>query len=155
QCVSGTRVVQFDRRQRRRIDAAAVREKFGVPPESIPDYLALVGDSADGYPGIPGWGAKTAATLLARFGHIEAIPENARKWNVQVRAADRLAKTLSEQRELALLFKRLATLVTDGPVHNKVDDLKWSGPGTGFAKICERLENPGLLKRAKDLAGRI
>lgn len=154
QCVKGTRVVQFDRRQRKMIDAAAVVQKFGVPPESIPDYLALVGDSADGYPGIPGWGAKSAAAVLASYLHIEAIPDRAREWNVQVRGAERLALALSERRDLALLFKKLATLVTDGPVRNTVDDLRWRAPAPGFEKMCERLESPGLLKRALALARR-
>lgn len=152
QCVCGTRVVQLDRRQRKLIDASGVLEKFGVPPESIPDYLALVGDTADGYPGIPGWGAKSAAAVLARYGHLEAIPANFREWDVTVRGAARLAQALSDQREHALLFRRLATLVTEGPVKGSVDDLRWSGPSAAFAEMCDRLESPALLDRARLLA---
>jgi 5'-3' exonuclease len=152
QCVSGNRVIQYDRRQRKVIDASGVVGKFGVSPESIPDYLALVGDAADGYPGIPGWGAKSAAAVLARYGRLEAIPENVREWDVTVRGAARLAQTLSEQRDRAFLFRRLATLVTEGPVGGKVDDLRWSGPSAAFAEMCARLESPALLGRSRSLA---
>lgn len=152
QCVRGTRVVQYDRRQRKVIDAAGVVEKFGVTPESIPDYLALVGDSADGYPGIPGWGAKSAAAVLARYIHLEAIPAGVREWDVTVRGAARLAQSFAEQRDRAFLFRKLATLVTQGPIESKVDDLRWSGPLATFSGICDRLESPGLLDRARSLA---
>src|SRR5262249_32958896 len=127
---------------------------FGVPPESIPDYLALTGDSADGYPGLPGWGAKSAATVLARYGHLENIPTKAKDWRISVRGADRLAATLSEQRELALLFRRLAILVVDGPVKSKVDDLKWKAPLPDFPAVCERLRAPEFPDRARALADR-
>src|SRR6516225_10534524 len=117
QCVRGTRVVQMIRRTRSVRDEAGVVEKFGVRPESIPDYLALVGDSADGYPGLPGWGAKSAASVLSRYGHLENIPERAGQWDVPgLRNAAVLAKTLAEERELAVLFRRIATTELDVPV---------------------------------------
>jgi 5'-3' exonuclease len=133
------------------IDAEGVRQKFGVPPESIPDYLALVGDSADGYPGLPGWGSRSAASVLAYYGRLENIPERAREWRVAVRGADRLAQSLRDQRDLALLFRKLATLVTEGVIKNKVSDLKWSGPTREFEAMCNRLESPALLSRAQSL----
>lgn len=123
QCVRGTRVVQVHRRTRVTLDEDAVVEKFGVPPTSIPDYLALVGDSADGYPGIRGWGGKSAATLLARYGHLEAIPDDPATWEVPVRGAVRLADTLRADRELAMLFRTLATLRTDLPLFEDVEQL--------------------------------
>jgi 5'-3' exonuclease len=124
QSVRGTRVVQLLRRTRQVVDEAGVIAKFGVPPASIPDYLALVGDAADGYPGLPGWGAKSTAAVLARFGHIDAIPADSHDWHVNVGGAARLAKTLGEQRELALLFRTLATLRTDIPLFADVDELR-------------------------------
>ena len=133
QCVRGARVVQMDRRKRTVRDETGVIAKFGVPPASIPDYLALVGDSADGYPGLPGWGAKSAAAVLARFGHLEAIPANAREWKVNAHNAGTLAATLVRERERALLFRDLATLRTDIPVFDSVDALRWQGPTPGFA----------------------
>jgi 5'-3' exonuclease len=151
QCVVGDRVVQFDRRQRKVINEQGVIEKFGVPPESIPDYLALVGDSADGYPGLPGWGAKAASAVLSRYKHLEAIPENARDWNVSIRSADRLAATFWEQRELVFLFRQLATLVTNGPVKDSLQDLEWSGPSSEFRDTCSRLEAPDLPGRVNQL----
>ncbi len=153
QCVSGDRVVQLDRRRRLVIDEAGVREKFGVSPASIPDYLALVGDAADGYPGLPGWGAKSAALVLARYGHLEAIPPDPGVWAVKVRSAERLAATLSEQREQAFLFRRLATLDRAAPVSPSVDALRWHGPASGFSGLAERLGVPGLARRAEALAG--
>ena len=150
QCVGGT-VVQFDRRQRRRYDAAGVRDKFGVGPESIPDYLALVGDSADGFPGLPGWGAKSAATVLAHYGHLEAIPPAAGQWEVSVRNSPTLASTLVAARPQAMLFRTLATLRTDCPV-GTVDQWRWAGPADQLGEICERLEAPDLLGRAQSLA---
>jgi 5'-3' exonuclease len=140
QCVGG-RVVQFDRRQRVRYDADGVRAKFGVDPESIPDYLALVGDSADGFPGLAGWGAKSAATVLARYRHLEAIPAAAGQWEVSVRNSPRLAATLAAERDLAMLFRTLAILRTDCAV-GRVDDWRWTGPTPEFAEICRRLERP-------------
>lgn len=124
QCVRGTRVVQLHRRTRVLVDEAGVTAKFGVPPASIPDYLALVGDAADGYPGLSGWGAKSTAAVLARFGHIDAIPADWHDWHVNVTSPAKLAKTLDEQRELALLFRTLATLRTDIPLFADVDELR-------------------------------
>ncbi len=128
QCVRGTRVVQMNRRTRELRDEAGVVAKFGVPPESIPDYLALVGDAADGFPGLPGWGAKSAAAVLAKFGHIEAIPPDYGAWHVNVSSASTLAATLARERDLALLFRTLATLRTDIPLFDSVDELLWKGP---------------------------
>ncbi len=152
QCVVGSRVVQFDRRKRELRNADGVVEKFGVPPTSIPDYLALVGDSADGYPGLAGWGAKSSATVLARYGHIEDIPASERDWEVPVRGAMRLAATLAENRDLALLFRRIATVDVNAPISTSVDELRWSGPSPDFAGVCERLMAPGYVRRAELLA---
>jgi len=151
QCVGG-KVVQLDRRRDVLLDAEGVREKFGVLPESIPDWLALVGDTADGFPGLPGFGAKTAATLLARFGHIEAIPDDPRAWDVPgVRGADRLAATLAAGRTVVARFKELATLRLDVPV-GTVDDWEWRGPQSGFGDWCDRFGSPRLAERATRLA---
>src|SRR5213594_2926531 len=152
QCVRGDRVVQLDRRTRELRNESAVRQKFGVPPVSIPDWLALVGDSADGYPGLPGWGEKSAATVLARYGHLEHIPKLATEWDVSVRGAMRLATTLTEQRERALLFRKLATLRTDAPIGVNVDALRWRGRRADFAAWSERLGTPTLHERAASLA---
>jgi 5'-3' exonuclease len=127
QCVSGTRVVQLNRRTRTYYDEAGVVAKFGVSPASIPDYLALVGDAADGFPGLPGWGAKSAAAVLARYGHIEAIPVNPRDWNVNVASPAKLAGVLERDRDLALLFRTLATLRTDIQLFDDVESLRWAG----------------------------
>jgi 5'-3' exonuclease len=127
QSVRGTRVVQLDRRTRIVRDEAGVVAKFGVPPVSIPDYLALVGDSADGYPGLPGWGPKSASAVLARFRHLDRIPEDPRLWHCNVMNAGRLARTLVQERDRALLFRQLATLRTDIALFNSVDDLEWKG----------------------------
>ena len=151
QCVGG-KVVQLDRRREILLDADGVHEKFGVFPDSIPDWLALVGDSADGFPGLPGFGAKSAATLLERYQHIEAIPDNGREWDVPgLRSIDRLAATLTAGREVAMLFKVLATLRDDGDV-GVVDDWEWTGPADGLADWCDRLGAPRLLSRARALA---
>ncbi len=152
QCVRGERVVQLDRRRREVRDEAGVVRKFGVPPASIPDWLALVGDPADGYPGLPGWGAASAALVLARYGHLEQIPGPAAEWDVPVRGAARLAATLAEQRERALLFRTLATLRVDAPIGTDVDALRWIGPRPGFAAWSERLGPPSLQDRAATLA---
>jgi 5'-3' exonuclease len=152
QCVVGQHVVQVDRRKELVLDEAAVTEKFGVPPASIADYLGLVGDSADGFPGIAGWGAKSAAAVLARWGHIEDIPDDPADWDVQVRGAARLAATLDEGHEDALLFKRIATVVTDIDLGTSIDDLRWRGPTDAFATWAERLDAPRLLARAQKLA---
>jgi 5'-3' exonuclease len=151
QCVQDPRVAQLDRRKGQMIDEAGVVAKFGVPPASIPDWLALVGDSADGFPGLPGWGAKSAGAVLARYGHIADIPDLAVEWDVDVRGATRLASTLAEHRELAELFRTLATLRTDGRV-GSVDDWCWTGPTPEFAAWAERLGQPWLLGRAEKLA---
>jgi len=140
QCVRGTKVVQRDRLRRVTYDEAAVREKFGVPPSSIPDWLALVGDSADGYPGLPGWGAKSAATVLARWSHLDAIPHDPAKWDVTVRGAQRLAATLSDRMDDALLFRRLATLRRDVPLPQTLEDLRWRGvPRARWLALCDEL----------------
>lgn len=146
QCVRGDRIVQFDRRNRALRNEAGVREKFGVGPGSIPDYLALVGDSSDGFPGVPGWGAKSAAAVLARYAHLEAIPHDASKWEVGVRGAAKLAASLREHWEDALLFRTLATLRTDAEVFQSVDELEWCGPIAEFSPLCERLGVPGLAE---------
>jgi 5'-3' exonuclease len=151
QCVGG-KVVQLDRRRDTLLDADGVREKFGVPPASIPDWLALVGDSADGFPGLPGFGAKTAAALLARFGHIEAIPDDAHAWGVAgVRGAERLATTLTAGRAVAARFKDLATLRLDAPV-GTVDEWQWRGPRPELGDWCDRFGSPRLAQRAAKLA---
>jgi 5'-3' exonuclease len=155
QCVSGDRVVQLDRRRKLILNREGVIQKFGVPPESIPDYLALVGDSADGYPGLPGWGTKSAAAVLAKYGHLENIPLNFRDWKVSVAGAMRLASIFSQQRELVFLFRRLATLAVEAPVTKKVDELKWKGPLPEFAAMCKRLEAPRLFERAESLTKRL
>jgi len=140
QCVRGTRVVQLNRRSRTLHDEAGVIAKFGVPPASIPDYLALVGDAADGYPGLPGWGAKSTAAVLAKYGHLEGIPNDWRTWSVNAAQAGRLADTLARQREHAFLFRTLATLRTDIPLFESVDDLHWEGPTPAFAAVATRLD---------------
>jgi 5'-3' exonuclease len=140
QCVRGERIVQMDRRSGAIRDEAGVLAKFGVPPASIPDYLALVGDAADGYPGLPGWGAKSTAAVLARFGHIEAIPNDWRDWHVNAAGASSLAATLARERANALLFRMLATLRTDIPLFESVEELCWSGPTAAFAEIGAQLD---------------
>jgi 5'-3' exonuclease len=152
QCVRGNRIVQLDRRTRELRNESGVQQKFGVPPRSIPDWLALVGDSADGYPGLPGWGARSAATILARYQHLEHIPKMAMEWDVSVRGALRLATTLAEQRDRALLFRELATLRPDAPIGVDVDALRWTGPRADFAGWSERLGTPSLYERASTLA---
>ena len=128
QCVRGVRVVQMDRRTRTIRDEAGVIARFGVPPASIPDYLALVGDAADGYPGLPGWGAKSAAAVLARYGHLEQIPDDWRTWGVNAARPAALARTLATERDHAFLFRDLATLRTDIPLFTTIDELRWQGP---------------------------
>ena len=140
QCVRGTRIVQLNRRTRVTIDEAGVVAKFGVPPASIPDYLALVGDAADGYPGLKGWGAKSTAAVLARWGHIEDIPADWRTWGVNATNPAALAATLDKERPLALLFRTLATLRTDVPVFATVDELEWTGPRPEFTELAARFE---------------
>lgn len=149
QCVTpDNRIVQYDRRKRQLIDYAAVIEKFGVPPESIPDYLGLVGDSADGFPGLKGWGAKSTAAVLAHYGRIEDIPAAPGQWEVAVRGAAKLAATLAENRDDALLFRRIATVDREGPKVGTVDDLEYTGAKPEFAAFCERIDAPALAERA-------
>jgi 5'-3' exonuclease len=143
QSVRGTRVVQMDRRTRVVRDEAGVVAKFGVPPASIPDYLALVGDSADGYPGLAGWGAKSAAAVLAKFGHLESIPDDWQTWSVNAASPARLARILAAERERAMLFRTLATLRTDIPLLDSVDDLQWQGPTPAFAPLAAQLDPMG------------
>ncbi|MGI8493409.1 MAG: 5'-3' exonuclease [Acidimicrobiales bacterium] len=152
QCVSATRVVQLDRRRNTVFDEAGVWTKFGVGPPSIPDLLALVGDSADGFPGLPGRGAKSAAAVLAHYGSIEAIPDAAGQWEVTVRAGATLARTLADNRELAMLFKDLATLRTQPAVVGSTEELRWRGPSSQFAALCQELDAPALARRAEELA---
>ena len=140
QCVRGTRVVQLNRRTRVTFDEAGVIQKFGVPPASIPDYLALVGDAADGYPGLPGWGAKSTAAVLAKFGHLESIPADWREWHVNAAHASALAATLSRERDRALLFRTLATLRTDIALFEDVEQLRWNGPTPKLDAIAARLD---------------
>lgn len=139
QCVRGTRVVQMNRRARSITDEAGVIAKFGVPPASIPDYLALVGDSADGYPGLPGWGAKSTAAVLAKFGHLESIPADWQTWRVNASSAGTLAATFAREREQAFLFRTLATLRTDIKLFDSVDDLLWKGPTPAFEELGTRI----------------
>lgn len=140
QCVRGTRVVQMNRRTRAIFDEAGVIAKFGVPPVSIPDYLALVGDAADGYPGLRGWGAKSSSAVLRRYGHLESIPENWRTWGVNAANPAALALTLFRERDRAFLFRDLATLRSQLELFDSVDDLHWNGPTPAFAPLAERLD---------------
>jgi 5'-3' exonuclease len=150
----GGKVVQWDRRQDRWFDTAGVQEKFGVLPESIPDFLALVGDSADGFPGLPGWGAKSAAAVLARYVHLEDIPPAAGQWDITVRGGAKLAKVLQDQLEDALLFRTLATLQPDAPISDSVADMAWLGPRDGFDDVAAALDGDRLADRATRLARR-
>ena len=153
QCVtSDSRVVQYDRRRGVLYDHAGVIDKFGVPPASIPDYLGLVGDSADGFPGLPGWGAKSAATLLARYGHITAIPFDVSEWDVPVRGAAKLAAALRDGFEDALLYRRIATVELGAPVSATVDEMEWRGPEPGLDERCAALDARRLAVRARELA---
>jgi len=138
QCVHGDRIVQLNRRTRTILNETGVIQKFGVPAESIPDYLALMGDSADGYPGLPGWGAKSAAAVLAKFIHLESIPLDWREWHVNVVSAGSLAATFAREYDNALLFRRLATLRTDIDLFENVEKLRWTGPTEAFTAIGER-----------------
>ncbi|HEY8543738.1 MAG TPA: 5'-3' exonuclease H3TH domain-containing protein [Acidimicrobiales bacterium] len=153
QCVGG-KVVQMDRRKGTIFDAAGVEERLGVPPASIPDLLALVGDSADGFPGLAGWGAKSAAAVLRRWGHLEDIPADPTTWDAGVRAASKLNATLRADFELALLFRRIATVELDAPVSDSVDELRWTGPADpdGFAAMAKEIGAPQLVDRIERLA---
>ncbi len=155
QCVRGTRVVQYDRRKDEIVDEAGVIAKFGVKPASIPDYLGLVGDTADGFPGLAGWGAKSASTVLAKFGRIEDIPANAADWaQARVRGADVLAATLQSNMADALLFREIATVITDLEV-GAVGDWRWTGPTAAFEPIAAELGAPHLYARAVMMAARL
>jgi 5'-3' exonuclease len=156
QCVGG-KVVQMDRRKGVVMDAAGVEEKLGVPPESVPDYLALVGDSADGFPGLAGWGAKSAAAVLRKWGHLEGIPEHPVTWAAGVRSAAKLNAVLRAEWDHALLFRRIATVELDAPVSETVDELRWTGPPDpdAFAAMAEALGAPRLARRAADLAAKV
>ena len=147
QSVTGTRVVQLNRRTQVTLDEQGVIQKYGVPPSSIPDYLALVGDSADGYPGLKGWGAKSSAAVLAKFGHLEAIPKDCHDWHVNVAGAGTLAATLSRDWENALLFRKLATLRTDIPLFEDVEQLRWNAPKPEFEAIAAELDGAKTEKR--------
>jgi len=148
QCVVRSRVVQLDRRRESLRDEAGVIAKFGVKPASIPDYLAVVGDTADGYPGIAGWGAKAAAAVLSQYPHLEDIPKDWRHWDPTLRRARPLAEALFAGWDDALLFRTLATLRVDVPVFRSIDELRWRGPAKDFRRTCERLKAPALLRRA-------
>jgi len=156
QCVRGTRVVQLDRRRDTVTDEDGVRLRYGVGPASIPDWLALVGDSADGFPGLPGWGKQSASAVLGHYGHIEAVPADATAWDEdvrrRVRSAPKLAVRLADDMDLALLFRRLATLRIDRSLLASVDDLRWRGPSDGFDDMARFLRDPGLLSRASTAA---
>jgi 5'-3' exonuclease len=153
QCVRADgRIVQLDRRKTLVLDEAAVKAKFGVWPESIPDYLALVGDSSDGFPGLAGWGAKSAATVLAQYRHLEQIPADGREWEVRVGRPTALATKLQEEWDHALLFRDLATLRIDRSLVSGADELRWQGPTDAFAEVCERIDGESVLKRATELA---
>jgi 5'-3' exonuclease len=147
QCVRGARIVQLNRRTRVTLDEPAIIQKFGVSPASIPDYLALVGDAADGYPGLPGWGAKSSAAVLAKFLHIESIPTDCREWRVNAAHASALAATLCREQEHAMLFRTLATLRTDIPLFDDVDELRWNGPTPLFDSLAARLDAASTEKR--------
>ncbi|MGI9018363.1 MAG: 5'-3' exonuclease [Euzebya sp.] len=151
QCVRGSRVIQWDRMRGNVRDADGIFDKNGVPPVSIPDWLALVGDSADGFPGIPGFGAKTAARLLTRFGHLDHIPADPAEWGDGIRGAARLGQTLAEQRDEARLFCTLATLVADADLGTTVDDLHWTGPTAEFEAVCDEFDLDDLLDRVAAL----
>jgi len=152
QCVVGTRVVQLDRRRETIRDEAGVVEKFGVRPESIPDYLAVVGDSADGFPGVPGWGQKSTALVLSQYPRLEDIPKDFRAWHPSIRSALRLSTSLFNSWEEALLFRTLATLRLDAPVFESVDGLRWNGPRERFEEQCRRMKSVDLLNRARSAA---
>ena len=146
------KIVQYDRRKKLEMNYEAIIEKFGVRPESIPDYLGLMGDTADGFPGLQGWGAKSSSSVLAVYNHIEHIPEDPEKWEVSVRGAKKLATTLNENRSLALLFRQIATLSYDAPTFGSIDELHWEGPGSDFVQIAEKLDATRLIERAERLA---
>ncbi len=156
QCVVGRRVVQLDRRSGKVTDVDGVRAKYEIEPSSIPDWLALVGDSADGFPGLKGWGPRSASVVLGYYGHVDAVPDDVRMWNEDVRkdvrGSPRLAETLRSERAMALLFRDIATLRVDRSLLAAVDDLRWQGPKPEFAAMCAYVRDPALLERASALA---
>jgi 5'-3' exonuclease len=154
QCVRDARVVQVDRRKEVTLDEKGVLAKYGVLPESIPDWLGLVGDSSDGFPGLPGWGAKSAAAVLRRYRHLEDIPRRFERWDVHVSGANRLSSVLTDRFDDALLFRLLATLRLDADVGGGVDDLAWRGPAPALAEVCERLNAPALARRFEEAAAK-
>jgi 5'-3' exonuclease len=149
QCVVGSRVVQLDRRRDVLRDEAGVVAKFGVLPQSIPDYLAVVGDSADGFPGVPGWGSKAAALTLSQYPHLEDIPKDWQEWHPSIRKARLLSESLRNSWNDALLFRTLATLRLDVPVFETVEDLRWKGPRPNFEEECHKMKSPDLVRRAE------
>jgi 5'-3' exonuclease len=155
QCVSGTRIVQLSRRTGVTLDEEGIVRKFGVDPASIPDYLALVGDSADGYPGLPGWGAKSSATVLARFLHLEAIPKHWQEWHVNVSSASTLAATLQREWNHALLFRTLASLRTDIALFEDLEQLRWKGPTPSFDAVAAQLDAARTEKKSSSQRKRV
>ncbi len=148
QCLTqDEKIIQYDRRKELRITYETVIEKFGVAPESIPDYLGLVGDTADGFPGIKGWGAKSSATLLSHYHHIENIPNDHMEWVMQVRSSQKLSETLNTDYELALLFKLIATIDYDAPTFETVNELKWNGPKDNYENILKSIDGDRILQR--------
>lgn len=154
QCVQVSRIVQLNRRTNVTFDEAGIVAKFGVPPPSIPDYLALVGDAADGYPGLPGWGAKSSAAVLAKFGHLESIPKSSDEWKVNVSGAGTLAATLARDFDAAMLFRTLATLRTDIPLFDDVEQLRWKGPTPAFEALGSRLDKAKTAPGTRRWGGR-
>lgn len=151
QCVSDDHIVQLDRRKNAVCNEAGVIEKFGVGPKSIPDYLAVVGDAADGFPGLPGWGAKAAAAVLSKYQHLENIPKSVEQWDSSIRSGKKLCATLCDSWDDAVLFRTLATLRTDVPVFESIEDLRWRGPRPSFESVCARLKSADLVRRAAAL----
>ena len=153
QCLtSDEKIIQYDRRKQARITYQTVIEKFGVSPESIPDYLGLVGDTADGFPGIKGWGAKSSASLLSHYHHIENIPNDFNEWIPQVRSSQKLSKTLNDDYELALLFKLIATIDYDAPTFETVDDLRWSGPKQNYDAFLRSIDGERIIQRLESIS---
>ena len=153
QCLtSDEKIIQYDRRKQARITYQTVIEKFGVSPESIPDYLGLVGDTADGFPGIKGWGAKSSASLLSHYHHIENIPNDFKEWIPQVRSSQKLSETLNDDYELALLFKLIATIDYDAPTFETVDDLRWSGPKQNYGAFLRSIDGERIIQRLESIS---
>ena len=153
QCLtSDEKIIQYDRRKQARITYQTVIEKFGVSPESIPDYLGLVGDTADGFPGIKGWGAKSSASLLCHYHHIENIPNDFNEWIPQVRSSQKLSETLNDDYELALLFKLIATIDYDAPTFETVDDLRWSGPKQNYDAFLRSIDGERIIQRLESIS---